>query len=123
VNVSTPFIMRPVATLLLSLGLFVAGVVAYLNLPVASLPNLDIPAIVIFANRPGADPATMANSVAAPLERRLADIGGITEVNSINSAGNSLVVAVFDFDRDIDGAAHDVQSAINAAQADLPSDF
>jgi multidrug efflux pump len=123
VNVSTPFIMRPVATLLLSLGLFVAGVVAYLNLPVASLPNLDIPAIVIFANRPGADPATMANSVAAPLERRLADIGGITEVNSINSAGNSLVVAVFDFDRDIDGAAHDVQSAINAAQADLPSDL
>ena len=122
-NVSTPFIMRPVATILLSLGLFVAGVVAYLNLPVASLPNLDIPAIVIFAARPGADPATMANSVAAPLERRLADIGGITEVNSINSTGNSLVVAVFDFDRDIEGAAHDVQSAINAAQADLPSDL
>ena len=122
-NVSAPFIMRPVATILLSLGLFVAGVVAYLNLPVASLPNLDIPAIVIFAARPGADPATMANSVAAPLERRLADIGGITEINSINSTGNSLVVAVFDFDRDIEGAAHDVQSAINAAQADLPSDL
>jgi multidrug efflux pump len=122
-NFSTPFILRPVATILLSLGLFIAGVVAYLNLPVASLPNLDIPAIVIFAVRPGADPATMANSVAAPLERRLADIGGISEVNSINSEGNSLVVAVFDFDRDIDGAAHDVQSAINAAQADLPSDL
>ncbi len=122
-NFSTPFIMRPVATILLSLGLFVAGVVAYLNLPVASLPNLDIPAIVIFAGRPGADPATMANSVAAPLERRLADIGGINEVNSISSTGNALVVAVFDFDRDIDGAAHDVQSAINAAQSDLPSDL
>src|SRR5271165_3227169 len=93
---STPFILRPVATILLSLGLFLAGAVAYLQLPVASLPNLDIPAIVIFAARPGADPATMANSVAAPLERHLANIGGINEVNSINSPGQSLIIAVFD---------------------------
>jgi multidrug efflux pump len=123
VNFSAPFILRPVATLLLSFGLFVAGVVAYFYLPVAPLPNLDIPAIVIFASRPGADPATMANSVAAPLERRLGDIGGIDEVNSINSQGSSTIVAVFDFDRDIEGAARDVQAAINAAQADLPSDL
>jgi multidrug efflux pump len=122
-NFSTPFILRPVATILLSLGLLVAGIVAYFYLPVAPLPNLDIPAIVIFANRPGADPATMANSVAAPLERRLANIGGIDEVDSINSTGVSTIISVFDFDRDIEGAARDVQAAINAAQADLPSDL
>jgi multidrug efflux pump len=122
-NVSRPFIMRPVATILLSLGLLIAGIVAYRFLPVASLPNIDIPAIVIFTGRPGADPATMANSVAAPLERRLGDIGGITEIDSINSTGQSTIIAVFDFDKDIEAAAHDVQAAINAAQADLPSDL
>ncbi|HTZ70710.1 MAG TPA: efflux RND transporter permease subunit [Acetobacteraceae bacterium] len=122
-NFSAPFIRRPVATILLSLGLFIAGCVAYALLPVAPLPNLDIPAVVIFANRPGADPATMANSVAAPLERHLGDIGGIDEVDSINSVGASTVIAIFDFDRDIEGAAHDVQAAINATQADLPSDL
>jgi multidrug efflux pump len=122
-NFSTPFILRPVATILLALGLFAAGAVAYFLLPVAALPNIDIPGIVIFATRPGADPATMANSVAAPLERHLGDIGGIDEVNSINSTGASLVVAIFDFDRDIEGATHDVQAAINATQADLPSDL
>jgi multidrug efflux pump len=122
-NFSTPFIARPVATILLSIGLFVAGAVAYLFLPVAPLPNIDIPAIVVFANRPGADPATMANSIAAPLERRLGDIGGVSEVNSINSTGASTIVVLFDFNRNIDGAAHDVQAAINAAQADLPSDL
>jgi len=122
-NFSAPFILRPVATILLALGLMVAGTVAYFYLPVAPLPNLDIPAIVIFASRPGADPATMANSVAAPLERRLGDIGGIDEVDSINSTGVSTIIAVFDFGRDIEGAARDVQAAINAAQADLPSDL
>jgi multidrug efflux pump subunit AcrB len=122
-NFSTPFIRRPVATILLSIGLFVAGAVAYFFLPVAPLPNIDIPAIVVFANRPGADPATMANSIASPLERRLGEIGGVSEVNSINSTGASTIVVLFDFNRNIDGAAHDVQAAINAAQADLPSDL
>jgi multidrug efflux pump len=122
-NISRPFIQRPVATILLSIGLFVAGVVAYLFLPVAPLPNIDIPAIVVFANRPGADPATMANSIAAPLERRLGDIGGVSEVNSVNSTGATTIVVLFDFNRNIEGAAHDVQAAINAAQADLPSDL
>jgi multidrug efflux pump len=122
-NFSRPFIQRPVATILLSIGLFVAGAVAYLFLPVAPLPNIDIPAIVVFANRPGADPATMANSIAAPLERRLGDIGGVSEVNSVNSTGATTIVVLFDFNRNIEGAAHDVQAAINAAQADLPSDL
>ncbi len=122
-NFSKPFIQRPVATILLSIGLFVAGAVAYLFLPVAPLPNIDIPAIVVFANRPGADPATMANSIAAPLERRLGDIGGVSEVNSVNSTGATTIVVLFDFNRNIEGAAHDVQAAINAAQADLPSDL
>jgi multidrug efflux pump len=122
-NVSAPFIRRPVATILLSIGLFLAGAVAYMLLPVAPLPNIDIPGIVIFANRPGADPATMANSVAAPLERHLSAIGGVSELDSINSTGASTIIIIFDFNRNIDGAAHDVQAAINAAQADLPSDL
>jgi multidrug efflux pump len=122
-NFSTPFILRPVATILLSVGLFLAGAVAYVLLPVAALPNIDIPGIVIFANRPGADPATMANSVAAPLERHLGEIGGIDEVDSINSTGASTIICIFDFDRDVESAAHDVQAAINASQADLPSDL
>ncbi len=122
-NISKIFILRPVATILLSLGLFIAGAVAYVFLPVAPLPNIDIPAIVVFANRPGADPATMANSIAAPLERRLGEIGGIDELNSINSTGASTIIAIFDFDKDIEDAAHEVQAAINAAQADLPSDL
>jgi len=123
VNFSTPFILRPVATILLSLGLFLAGAVAYVLLPVAALPNIDIPGIVIFVGRPGADPATMANSVAAPLERHLGQIGGVDEVDSINSTGQSTIFCIFSFDRDVESAAHDVQAAINAAQADLPSDL
>jgi multidrug efflux pump len=122
-NFSTPFIRRPVATILLSLGLFLAGAVAYILLPVAALPNIDIPGIVIFVGRPGADPATMANSVAAPLERHLGQIGGVDEVDSINSTGQSTIFCIFSFDRDVESAAHDVQAAINAAQADLPSDL
>ncbi len=122
-NFSAPFIARPVATILLSIGLFVAGAVAYLFLPVAPLPNIDIPVIVVFTNRPGADPATMANSIAAPLERHLGAIGGVSEVTSVNSTGASNVVVIFDFNKDIEGAAHDVQAAINATQADLPSDL
>lgn len=122
-NFSLPFIRRPVATILLSIGLMLAGTVAYFFLPVAALPNVDIPAIVVFASRPGADPSTMANSIAAPLERRLGEIPGVSEMNSINSMGASTVVVLFDFDRDIESASHDVQAAINAAQSDLPSDL
>ncbi|HEY8289087.1 MAG TPA: efflux RND transporter permease subunit, partial [Acetobacteraceae bacterium] len=120
---SAPFIARPVATILLSIGLFLAGCVAYRFLPIAALPSVDIPTIVVMAARPGADPETMANSVAAPLERRLGEIAGVTEITSTSSIGNTSVVVQFDIDRDINGAAHDVQAAINAATADLPSDL
>ncbi len=120
---SAPFIRRPVATILLSLGLLLAGIVAYRFLPISALPSVDIPTIVVIAARPGADPETMANSVAAPLERRLAEISGVTEITSTNSIGNTSVVVQFDIDRDINGAARDVQAAINAAITDLPPDL
>ncbi len=122
-NFSAPFIRRPVATILLSLGLLLAGAVAYRFLPVAALPNVDIPAIVVFANRPGADPQTMASSVAAPLERHLGQIAGVTEITSVNSLGATNIIVQFDVGRNIDGAAQDVQSAINAAESDLPADL
>jgi multidrug efflux pump len=120
---SAPFIARPVATILLSLGLLLSGIVAYRFLPISALPSVDIPTIVVIAARPGADPETMANSVAAPLERRLGEISGVTEITSNSSIGNSSVVVQFDIDRDINGAARDVQAAINAAITDLPSDL
>jgi multidrug efflux pump len=122
-NFSAFFIRRPVATLLLSLGLLLSGFVSYRFLPVAPLPSIDIPAIVVFASRPGADPETMATSIAAPLERRLGEIAGVSELTSISVIGSSIVVLLFDIERDIDGAAHDVQAAINAAATDLPADL
>jgi multidrug efflux pump len=123
VNFSALFIRRPVATFLLALGIMLSGFVSYRFLPVAPLPSIDIPAIVVFAARPGADPETMATSVAAPLERRLGEIAGVSELTSISVIGSSIVVALFDIDRNIDGAAHDVQAAINAAATDLPADL
>jgi multidrug efflux pump len=120
-NFSKIFIMRPVATILLSLGIMISGVVAYQFLPVAALPNVDVPAIVVFASRPGADPATMANSIASPLERRIGEIGGVSDLFSTSSTGNANVIALFDLDRSTDDAGRQVQSAINAAQTDLPS--
>jgi len=122
-NFSAIFIRRPVATILLSIGLLLSGAVAYGFLPVSPLPSIDIPTIVVFAGRPGADPETMATSIAAPLERRLGEIGGVTEITSINSTGSTSVIVQFDIARDIDGAAHDVQAALNAATSDLPSDL
>jgi hydrophobe/amphiphile efflux-1 (HAE1) family protein len=123
VGISAPFIARPVATILLSLGLLIAGIVAYRFLPTSALPSVDIPTIVVIAARPGADPETMASSVAAPLERRLGEIAGVTEITSTNSIGNTSIVVQFDIDRDINGAARDVQAAINAAITDLPPDI
>jgi hydrophobe/amphiphile efflux-1 (HAE1) family protein len=120
---SAIFIHRPVATFLLALGLLIAGCVAYVFLPVAALPSVDIPTIVVFANRPGADPENIASSLSAPLERRLGEIGGVTELTSTNTTGAGSMVVQFDISRDIDGAAHDVQAAINAAVPDLPSDL
>ncbi len=122
-NFSAPFIARPVATILLAIGLLLSGVIAYRFLPVAALPSVDIPTIVVMAARPGAGPETMASSVAAPLERRLGEIPGVSEITSTSSTGNTSIVVQFDIDRDINSAAHDVQAAINAAQVDLPSDL
>ena len=120
---SAPFIARPIATILLSMALLLSGLVAYRFLPASAMPSIDIPTIVVFAGRPGADPETMANSVAAPLERRLGEIPGVTEITSTSSIGFSSIVIQFDIDRDIDGAARDVQAAINAAATDLPEDL
>ena len=122
-NFSAFFINRPVATILLAIGVMLSGTVAYQFLPVAALPSFDVPAIVVIAARPGADPETMATSIAAPLERRLGEIAGITELTSTSAVGNTSIVALFDVDRDIDGAARDVQAAINAATPDLPADL
>src|SRR5215471_3333636 len=122
-SISEPFIRRPVATTLLSIGLFLLGVVAYAFLPVSSVPNVDFPAIFVFANRPGADPSVMAATVAAPLERRLGEIGGINQITSTSSLGISNIQLQFNIGRDIDRTARDVQAAINASLIDLPSDL
>jgi multidrug efflux pump len=123
VNFSYPFIRRPIGTTLLAIGLFLAGAVAYRFLPVASLPTVELPTISVSASRPGADPATMAATVAAPIERRLSEIAGVSELTSRSSLGSSRITIQFDLSRNIDGAARDVQAALNAALSDLPSDL
>src|SRR5882762_9535708 len=122
-NFSLPFIERPIATILLSVGLFLAGAVAYRFMPVAALPNVEFPTIYVSANRPGADPSTMAATVAAPLERRLGEIPGVIELTSTSTLGASSISILFDLSRKIDSAARDVQAALNAAVADLPGDL
>jgi len=112
---------RPVGVVLIMLSLFGAGVLAYFLLPVASLPKIDYPTIVVSATLPGAEPETMASAVAAPLERRLGQIAGITELTSSSALGTTAIVVQFDLGRSIDAAARDVQAAISAASADLPS--
>ena len=122
-NVSRIFIERPIGTALLAVGLFLAGAVAYMFLPVASMPSIEFPTIRINASRPGADPETMAASVASPLERRLGEIAGVTEMTSTSSLGSTSIAMQFDLNRNIDGAGRDVQAALNAATADLPGDL
>src|SRR2546423_10439688 len=117
---SEPFIRRPVGTTLLAIGLMLVGIVAYRFLPVASMPTVDFPTINVSANRPGADPEIMAATVAAPLERRLGEIPGVNEMTSRSSLGSTRINIQFDLNRSIDGAARDVQAAINAALTDLP---
>src|SRR5262249_35548105 len=115
------FIQRPIATTLLALGLALAGMAAFFMLPVSPLPNIDIPTIVVQASMAGASPETMSTSVATPLERHLGAIANVTQMTSRSSVGSTQVVLQFDISRDIDGAARDVQAAINAARADLPA--
>jgi multidrug efflux pump len=122
-SLSEPFIRRPVGTTLLAIGLFLVGGVAYNFLPVASIPSVDFPVINVSASRPGADPTTMASTVAAPLERRLGEIAGIDQITSTSSLGTTNISLQFAIGRDIDRAARDVQAAINASLSDLPSDL
>ena len=120
-NLSRPFIERPVATTLLTLGVVLAGAAAFVHLPVAPLPQVDFPTISVNAGLPGASPETMAATVAAPLERSLGRIAAVTEMTSSSSLGSTHITLQFDLSRDIDGAARDVQAALNAARALLPT--
>ena len=120
-NISAPFIGRPVATTLLTLGIALAGIIAFRLLPVSPLPQVDFPTIAVSATLPGASPETMAATVATPLERALGRIAGITEMTSSSSLGSSRITLQFDLNRNIDGAARDVQAAINAARTLLPT--
>src|SRR5579862_9081348 len=113
-NLSAPFIHRPIATSLLALGLAVAGIIAFKILPVSALPQIEFPTISVQAALPGASPEVMATSVATPLERQIGKIAGITEMTSSSSLGSTHVTVQFDLSRDINGAARDVQAAINA---------
>ncbi len=122
-GLSAQFIRRPVGTMLLALGLFLTGMVAFFQLPVASLPSINLPTIMISARLPGADPETMAATVAAPIERRVGRIAGLEELTSTSSEGSTTIVAQFGLSRNVDGAAHDVQAAINASLGDLPVDL
>jgi multidrug efflux pump len=121
VNIPALFINRPVATSLLAIAIGLSGLLAYFHLPVAPLPNITFPVIVVQANMAGASPDIMASTVAEPLERRLATISGVTELTSQNFVGSSQIVTQFALNRDINGAARDVEAAIQAARADLPT--
>ena len=120
-NISSPFIKRPVATTLLTVGIALAGIVGFSLLPVSPMPRVDLPTISVTAGIPGASPETIATTVATPLERSLGRIAGITEMTSTSALGSTNVVLQFDLSRDIDGAARDVQAAIAAARVDLPA--
>ena len=122
-NISAPAIERPVATTLLTIALLLAGVLAYLQLPVAPLPQIDFPVISVGASLPGASPETMASSVATPLERQFGRIAGINQMTSSSQLGSTGITMQFDLDRNIDAAARDVQAAINAARGYLPADL
>lgn len=120
-NLSEPFVRRPVATVLLTIGLALAGIGAFFVLPVSPLPQVDFPTISVSASLPGASPSTMASSVATPLERRLGTIAGVNEMTSNSSNGSTRISLQFDLNRKIDAAAREVQAAINASRADLPA--
>jgi multidrug efflux pump len=121
VNLSEPFVRRPIGTVLLTLGVAIAGIGAYFLLPVAPLPQVDFPVVSVQATLPGASPDTMASSVATPLERRLGHIADVNEMTSSSSLNSTRITLQFNLDRDINGAARDVEAAINASRVDLPT--
>src|SRR5271157_2441959 len=122
-NISAPFIRRPVATTLLTAGVTLAGAIAFKVLPVSPLPQVDFPTISVSAGLPGGSPEITASSIATPLEREFGHIAGVTEMTSTSTLGGTSITLQFDLDRNIDGAARDVQAAINAARSYLPSNL
>src|SRR5438552_12864666 len=122
-NISAPFIDRPVATTLLTIGFALAGAIAFQLLPVSPLPQVDFPTISVSAQLPGASPETMASSVATPLERQFGRIAAVSEMTSSSSLGSTSITLQFDLNREIDAAARDVQAAINAARGYLPTNL
>lgn len=122
-NLSGLFIQRPIGTSLLALGIAIAGMISFDLLPVAPLPQVDFPTISVQASLAGASPQDMATSVATPLERQLGKIAGITQITSTSNQGQTSIIVQFDLSRDINGAARDVQAAINAALSQLPSNL
>src|SRR3989442_1319815 len=122
-NISAPFIHRPVGPALLTIAIALAGIVAYLQLPVSPLPQVDFPTITVAASLPGASPEIMASAIAAPLEHQLGHIAGVNEMTSQSYLGTTAITLQFDLSRNIDGAARDVQAAINAARANLPANL
>src|SRR6201996_4861699 len=122
-NLSAPFINRPVATTLLTVAIAIAGAIAFTVLPVAPLPQVDFPTIAVSASLPGASAEIMASSVATPLERQFSHIAGVDEMTSASSLGSTQVTLQFNLSRDIDGAARDVEAAINAARSYLPANL
>jgi multidrug efflux pump len=122
-NISAPFIRRPVATSLLAMGLLIAGILAYFRLPVAPIPQVEYPVISVNAGLPGASPETMASSVATPLERQFGRISGVNQMTSTSQLGSTSITMQFDLSRNIDAAARDVQAAINAALGQLPANL
>ncbi|MGF6756753.1 multidrug efflux pump [Paraburkholderia sp. GAS42] len=123
INISSPFIKRPVATTLMAMGIVIAGLIAFKQLPVASLPQVDFATITVAATLPGASPEVMASSIATPLERQFGHIAGVTQMTSSSTLGVTSVTLQFDLSRDVDGAARDVEAAINAARTDLPANL
>src|ERR1700742_2001819 len=122
-NISAPFVHRPVATTLLTIAIALAGAVAFKLLPVSPLPQVDFPTISVSAGLPGASPEIMASSVATPLERQFSRIAGVTEMTSTSSLSSANITLQFDLSRDINAAARDVESAINAARGNLPANL
>src|SRR6516164_6237270 len=118
-SLSTPFIKRPVATSLLMVAILFGGVISYPALPIAPLPQIDYPTILVSASLPGASPETVTSSVATPLERQFGQISGVTQMTSASSLGQTNITLQFDLNRNIDAAAQDVQAAINAASGQL----
>src|SRR5271156_3773144 len=122
-NISAPFIRRPVATTLLTIAIAIAGAIGYVVLPVSPLPQVDFPTISVQASLPGASAQIMASSVATPLERQFGHIASVTEMTSSSSLGSTSITLQFDLNRDIDAAARDVEAAINAARGSLPTNL